>query len=46
MDSQFVKSPVRLQRFKELELMPRFEYGDIAESLEGACRGLGSLGLV
>ena len=28
------KSPVRLQRFDELEFVPRFEYGDMAESAE------------
>lgn len=28
------KSPVRLQRFSDLEFMPRFEYGDMAESVE------------
>ena len=34
MASQTDKSPVRLQRFDELEFVPRFEYGDMAESAE------------
>lgn len=28
------KSPVRLQRFSDLEFMPRFEYGDMVESAQ------------
>jgi hypothetical protein len=34
MTSQPDKSPVRLRRFDELEFVPRFEYGDMAESAE------------
>ena len=34
MTIQTDKSPARLQRFEELEFIPRFEYGDMAESAE------------
>jgi len=34
MTSQTDKSPLRLQRYAELEYVPRFEYGDMAESAE------------
>ena len=34
MTSQTDKSPIRLQRFDELEFLPRFEYGDMVESTE------------
>jgi hypothetical protein len=34
MSSQPDKTPVRLRRFDELEFVPRFEYGDMAESAE------------
>ena len=34
MDSHPAKSPVRVQSFYELEFLPRFEYGDMAESAE------------
>jgi hypothetical protein len=34
MSSQPDKTPVRLRRFEELGFVPRFEYGDMAESAE------------
>jgi ethanolamine utilization protein EutQ len=34
MSSQSDRTPVRLRRFDELEFVPRFEYGDMAESVE------------
>jgi hypothetical protein len=34
MTSQSDKTPVRLRCFDELEFVPRFEYGDMAESAE------------
>jgi hypothetical protein len=34
MSSQPDKTPVRLRRFDELVFVPRFEYGDVAESVE------------